>query len=149
MRVRGPVPAPQDPAARHLGAGVPLDHKEAVRWYRPSAEQGDAAAQFFLAAAYDFGSGVEPDSVAAQRWYLRAAEQGSEDAQLNAGLLVPVGPPEPAGRGGGPQVATLAAIQGNGKARKMANELYGQLTPEQRSEAASLIEQWGSIHNLD
>ena len=34
------------------GQGVPQDYKEAVKWYRLSAEQGDAQAQYNLGVMY-------------------------------------------------------------------------------------------------
>ena len=34
------------------GDGVPQDYKEAVKWYRLAAEQGDAAAQYNLGIMY-------------------------------------------------------------------------------------------------
>ena len=35
------------------GEGVPQDYKEAVKWYRLSADQGDADAQYNLGVMYD------------------------------------------------------------------------------------------------
>ena len=41
------------------GKGVEPDDEEAVKWYRLSAEQGDASAQWHLGLAYANGEGVE------------------------------------------------------------------------------------------
>ena len=35
------------------GDGVPQDYKEAVKWYRLAAEQGDASAQYNLGLMYE------------------------------------------------------------------------------------------------
>lgn len=54
------------------GRGVPKDEAEAVRWFRKAAEQGNAAAQTYVAVGY-----VETKNyVEAVRWYRKAAEQG-------------------------------------------------------------------------
>ena len=37
------------------GIGTPVDHKEAVRWYRAAAEQGDAGGQYRLGFVYKNG----------------------------------------------------------------------------------------------
>ena len=70
-----------DPEAQYYlgrvyhGNGVPEDDKEAVKWYRKAAEQGNAAAQWLLGYAYDYGKGVPEDSKEAAKWYLKAALQ--------------------------------------------------------------------------
>ena len=69
------------------GLGVPQDHAEALMWFRPLAEQGDAAAQFSLGQMYDNGLGVPQDHAETVKWYRAAAEQGDADAQLNLGLM--------------------------------------------------------------
>ena len=43
------------------GQGVPQDDKEAVKWYRLAAEQGDAYAQSNLGVTYEKGQGVPQD----------------------------------------------------------------------------------------
>jgi TPR repeat protein len=57
------------------GAGVPVDHTEAVKWYRRAAEQGDAAAQLNLGQCFEAGLGVAKDLIEAVRWYRTAADQ--------------------------------------------------------------------------
>ena len=39
----------------HQGVGVPQDYQEAVKWFRLSAEQGFAQAQYNLAVMYEDG----------------------------------------------------------------------------------------------
>jgi hypothetical protein len=60
---------------------------KAVELWLPLAHQGDAAAQFNLAALYEKGLGVLQDPVEAARWYLEAAKQGDLDAQLKIATL--------------------------------------------------------------
>jgi len=68
------------------GQGVRQDDKEAVKWYRKSAEQGDADAQYNLGVRYDSGQGVRQDYKEAVKWYRKSAEQGDADAQSNLGV---------------------------------------------------------------
>ena len=56
------------------GKGVNQDHKEAAKWYRKAAEQGDANAQELVGLMYDQGKGVNQDYKEAVEWYPKAAE---------------------------------------------------------------------------
>ncbi|MBU6433918.1 MAG: sel1 repeat family protein, partial [Nitrospirae bacterium] len=62
------------------GEGVPRDFKEAVRWYRLAAEQGEARDQGNLGLMYAKGKGVLQDYVLAHMWFNLAAEQGEKVA---------------------------------------------------------------------
>jgi hypothetical protein len=53
----------------HLGLkGVPEDKREAVKWNRMAAVQGDIVAQYNLAHAYATGSGVAKDDLKTYVW---------------------------------------------------------------------------------
>lgn len=65
------------------GEGVDQDHKEAIKWLKKAAIQGDARAQYHLACCS--GKGVEQDYEEAVKWYRKAAEQGHRDAQYHMG----------------------------------------------------------------
>jgi TPR repeat protein len=67
-----------------LGDGVPQDDREAVRWWRLAAEQGEAAAQSNLGLMCSNGEGVPEDDVLAYMWYNLAAAQG----HASVGLVV-------------------------------------------------------------
>jgi len=54
------------------GKGVALDLTKAAKWYRKSAEQGNADAQFWLGNMYSEGKGVALDLTEAAKWYERA-----------------------------------------------------------------------------
>ena len=54
------------------GEGVEKDYAEVVKWYRKSADQGDAVAQNILGIMYEKGNGVEKDYVEALKWYNKA-----------------------------------------------------------------------------
>ena len=69
------------------GTVVPQDYKEAVKWYRLSAEQGNAIAQSNLSLMYDNGRGVPQDYVLAHMWYNLAGSSGNKDSTKNKKLL--------------------------------------------------------------
>jgi Sel1 repeat len=60
---------------------------DALRIWRPRAEQGDARAAFGLGLLYDLGEGVGQDAAAAYGWYRRAAEAGYVLAEFNLGVM--------------------------------------------------------------
>lgn len=66
-----------------LGKGVVKDVMEAEKWYRKSAEQGNAQAQCQLGAIYL----DKKDYTESMKWSLKAAEQGSAFAQMCVGAM--------------------------------------------------------------
>jgi hypothetical protein len=64
--------------------GYPKDPSEAAKWYRKSAEQGDADSQSMLGLLYGTGNGVPKDLTQAVQWFQKAAAQG--DPRGCAGL---------------------------------------------------------------
>ena len=63
------------------GLGVRQDYEEAVRWYRESADNGNASGQYNLGYMYRHGYGVEQDYDEAVSWWIKAARQGNNNAQ--------------------------------------------------------------------
>ena len=61
-----------------LSLGVPQDYKEAVKWYRKAAVQGNASAQNNLGYMYEYGQGVLQDNVLAHMWYNIGSANGHE-----------------------------------------------------------------------
>ncbi len=59
----------------------------ALKEFLPLAEQGHAAAQYYLGFMYEQGDGVEQDYVESARWYTRAAEQGDGLSQMSLSFL--------------------------------------------------------------
>lgn len=75
------------------GKDVAQDFNEAFKWYRKSAERGNAKAQFKLGVFYESGlnasgQGVPRDVDAAYKWYRKSAEQGHPPAQVQLGWLI-------------------------------------------------------------
>jgi hypothetical protein len=60
------------------GREVARDDRQAVQWYRRSAEQNYTAAQIKLGAAYVLGSGVSRNLVQAYMWLSLASEKEGE-----------------------------------------------------------------------
>jgi hypothetical protein len=63
------------------GKDVPVDAKEAVKWFRLAAEQGHDAAQLQLGLMYLIGRGVTEDLTEAEKWIQLADKQGNTDAR--------------------------------------------------------------------
>ncbi|KNE63858.1 hypothetical protein AMAG_08922 [Allomyces macrogynus ATCC 38327] len=70
----------------HDGVGLKRDPKEAVVWYRKSAEQGEPRGQGILGFCYGEAFGVDLDAPLAIRYYLQAAMQGETVAMYNVGF---------------------------------------------------------------
>jgi len=66
--------------------GVQEDAQEAIRWYRMSAEQGHAPAQYSLGFCSEYGIGVAEDAQEAVHWYRMAAQHGHMEAQSSLGF---------------------------------------------------------------
>ena len=62
------------------GNGVLKDYAEAVKWWRLSAEQGNASAQSNLGVMYQLGMSVLKDNVTTHMWYNIASANGHNEA---------------------------------------------------------------------
>ncbi|MFQ5783217.1 MAG: tetratricopeptide repeat protein [Alphaproteobacteria bacterium] len=83
------------PARAGLNAGVTAyergDYTTALKELSPLAEEGDAAAQYYLGALYESGFDAAPDYDKAIGWYRRAAAQRFARAQYHLGQLYEIG----------------------------------------------------------
>jgi TPR repeat protein len=68
-----------DPQA--LAAYNAENYREAMRLYRPLAEQGDAEAQYYVGHMYEKGDGVKKDQSEMVKWYRKSSENGFAPAQ--------------------------------------------------------------------
>ncbi|MDL2259310.1 hypothetical protein LJB99_00320 [Deltaproteobacteria bacterium OttesenSCG-928-K17] len=71
----------------HGGNGVSTDHEESARWYRISAEKGDAEGQAGLARLYEFLDNYSE----AMKWYKLAAAQGDRESMYRIGWMYEYG----------------------------------------------------------
>jgi TPR repeat protein len=67
------------------GTGLSQSYAEAARWYRKSAEQGNAEAQFALGDMYASGQGITSDYLRAYMW-LTLSAAGSNNKTMPARL---------------------------------------------------------------
>ena len=71
-----------------MGLGVPKSEKEARKWSRLAAKQGNTQAQLLLGSLYYAKEGSEsPDVVKAYMWYEVAAAQGNPEAQKEVATI--------------------------------------------------------------
>ena len=64
----------------YTGNGVEKCDEMAVFWFKKSAEQGNAFAQYLLGSCLENGQGIAQDLDEAVLWYEKAAAQGHEGA---------------------------------------------------------------------
>src|ERR1035438_156936 len=73
------------------GRGLPVDYVEAAKWYRLSAQLGNASAQANLGSMYANGIGMPKDYIEAVNLYRASALQGSNDGQGGLGFMYATG----------------------------------------------------------
>ena len=69
------------------------NYTQAFEWWKKSAIQGKARAQYNLGVAYYEGWGVEKDYKQAVYWWRKSAIQGNADAQCSLGTIYDIGKP--------------------------------------------------------
>ena len=142
------------------GRGVKQDYKEALKWFKRAADQGNPQAQLSLARMYYEEQGIDDDTIdngissnkviAAQLSKL-AADQGLADAQVLLGEIYDFGiageeRPEEAVR-----LFRLAAEQGNTKAQLCLGNMYmeGRGVAKDCKEAVRLIRTSAENYNRE
>ena len=60
---------------------------KAVEWWRKSAVQGDADAQYKLGMYYESCIGVEKDMSETLNWYNKSANQGQAEEQYHLRIM--------------------------------------------------------------
>lgn len=117
------------------------DYATALKEWRPLAEQGNVAVQYFLGSLYFYGKCVPMSYKEAAKWFRRAADQGLASAQGSLGLMYKSG--QGVSRNG-KQAAKwlrLAAEQGDANAQSNLGLMYaeGQEVPMNYKEAAKWL----------
>jgi localization factor PodJL len=112
--------------------GVKKDLAQSRRWTERAAEGGDRKAMHNLGIAYISGVGGPKNSTTAAQWFRRAADLGLVDSQYNLAALYEQG----LGVSQNPAEAykwyLIAARTGDADARKRAEQLKTNLTPDAR-----------------
>ena len=123
----------EDPFARGMLAANAREFAEALRWWRPLAEAGDARAAYFVGMTLERGEGVPPDLPEAARHYAAAARAGHAEAGNALAVMLAEG----RGLARDPVEAwawfALAAERGSGFAGTNRDRLGERLTAEERS----------------
>lgn len=115
------------------------NYEVAYRALLPAAEQGDAAAQYYIASMFRFGKGVKRDRQQSVHWYRRAARQGYAPAQLDLGLKYIKGCGVSMDQVQAYKWLDLAAKQGVETAIDARDSLTDRMTASQISEARMLV----------
>ena len=84
LALKGDAKAQNELGDKYYFAG---EYKKAAKWFKKSAEQGVALAQFNLGLMYYEGEGVAQNYVQAIYWFKKSAEQGYASAQYNLGVM--------------------------------------------------------------
>jgi TPR repeat protein/S1-C subfamily serine protease len=116
------------------------DYKEAVRLWKPFAEQGNADAQLKLGGMYFIGHGVSQDYIEAVKWFRLSAEQGYDLAQNLLGLMYKKGKGVPQDYKEAFKWYRLSAEQGYAEAQYNLGLMYdnGTGVPQDYKEAVRL-----------
>ena len=73
------------------GHGVPMDLKEALKWFRKAATYGRPDAEYKIGVMYDRGLGLKQDYRKALHWYGKSAKSGFGLAQYKIGQMYVTG----------------------------------------------------------
>ena len=117
-----------------------------MQWFRLGAEQGTAAAQFYLGLMYAKGEGVPEDDAEAVRWFRLAAEQGTATAQLNLGLMYAIGKGVPVDDVTAYAWLNIAAAQGQSSANEGKEHVAKLMTQSQVAKAQKLSREYWTRH---
>ncbi len=121
------------------------DYKEALREFRPLAEQGNSAAQNMLGAMCNEGQGTPQDFPRAVKWFHKAAEQGNANAQYNLAGMYAKGEGVKRDYPTAYMWLALAAAQ-DSKHAKARDFIVGNITREQIAEGQRLTREWLKKH---
>jgi TPR repeat protein len=125
-----------------MGAGVPKDSAEAVKWFRLAADQGYGQAQYNLGLSYAKGIGVEKDDAEAVKWWRLVAEQGIAEGQIRMVNAYGLGVGIPMDFVEANKWAILAASNGQSIDIPTRVAILRELSPEQIAESKRLAEEW-------
>lgn len=113
------------------GDKVPLDYKEALKWFKLASEQGDSSAAFTIAAMYQEGQGVIKDKKESIKWMKKAAIMGNATAQLFLSKAYESGDIIAKSNIKANMWLNISAANGNQDANKYLNSLESKITPQE------------------
>ena len=125
--------------------GMRPDYSKAVYWYRLSADQGHAEAQYELASLYSQGKGVPRDQTEAFQLLKAAANQGFTKAETSLGRRYELGRGVEKNESQAFFWYTVAARRGDKIAQKLRIELAGHMPADQLNKAEVAAVSWHPI----
>lgn len=128
------------------GQGIAKDSDQATKWFKASAAQGNADAQFFLGSMYLL---PHRDIAEGMKWLLLSAEQGNQDAQYLLGKAYLQGDKELPRDAAQAEMWLRLAAKDN--LEFYQNELLGaekQMSAEQIAKGKALAQEWKPKHGL-
>ncbi len=132
--------------AYYFGQGVPQNYKESIKWFKKSAEQGDAQAQIFLASMNMRGQGTPQDYKEAVKWYRLAAEQKEAQGQILLGIMYSEGLGVLKDYVMAHMYFNIAAASDGKKARELRDSIEKMMAQSQIAEAQKLAREWMRTH---
>jgi TPR repeat protein len=134
-----------------LGNGVDKDGDQAARWYRKSASQDYAPAEYRLGALYVRVEGnpqtdVLEDPLLADKWLHKAAEQGSGDAMRTLGRMYQSGAGVDKNEVQAFMWLDLAAAENDASGTELRNAMLKSMSPDKLAEARNLSDKWKRDH---
>jgi TPR repeat protein len=133
------------------GEGIPKDEAEGEKWYRKSAENGNADAQYSLGVMYMSELGqfldIPKDDAEAVKWFSKSAEQGNVRGQGHLSLMYYFGYGVSVDYVAAYMWCNLALAQGGEMSKEVIGEISVEMTEEQIAEAQKLSREWMAKHS--
>ena len=130
----------------YSGKGTQQNYKEALKWFKASAEQGNSNAQRALAVMYYRGEGIPQDYREAAKWFVVSAEQRNAGAQYDLGVIHYEGEGTPHDYKKAHMWWNIAAANGNEEAKSNRDKVAEMMTPADISEAQQMASDWMKAH---
>ena len=119
------------------------DFTDALREWRPLAEEGDARAQYYLGMMYANGEGVPENDRQAAHWFRKSARQGNAQSQYHLGMMYANGEGVPEDDTQAVYWFRKSAKQGDARAQFNLGVMYefGEGVPEDDRQAVNWYRQ--------
>jgi uncharacterized protein len=129
-----------------LGWGVLTNHRETVKWWRKSAEQGLSQAQTSLGRMYSTGRGILRDYKEAVKWWRKSAEQGDSSAQYYLGKMYKEGRGVTQDYVMAHMYFNISVVNGSHIAIRERGSIEDEMTLSQIAEAQKIAREWMRTH---
>lgn len=124
------------------GHGVEQDYEQAFKWTEAAAQQGHINAQFNLGSLHLDGQGTSQNNVRGIDWFKRAARSGHPNAAYALAKMYQEGDPVSQNLVEAHAWAAKAANNEHADGNALKDEIEGDLSPSELSEARRLFATW-------